>query len=410
MHHPAEPRRLWRAGLLAALAAALLALAVQQARPGRGLGALPLHDFVEYWAAGRLLVRGENPYDPARMGELERDAGREEEGILMWCPPWALALVAPLGLLDCRTAHPIWLLFHLAVLLGCADALWRYYGGPASLRWLGWLLGVAFVPSGVALLAGQVSPLLLLGATGFLVFQRRRLDALAGASTAFLAVKPHLSYLFWIALAVWAVRQRRWRVLAGGALAGLALTGVALALEPGVLGHYWHTLHSAPPAQYRSPTLGTLLRLALGEGPFALQFVTTLPGLAWLAWHGWRRRRGWDWGEQLPLLLLASMLTAAYGAWPFDLVLLLVAVLRAAALLADGGPRRARLLAATAYLGVNALALALVLREVEYLGFIWMAPALLLAYLALRPGAPGSFPASYPNIPRRALASDGSGR
>jgi hypothetical protein len=225
MAQAVEGRQAWRTALLGlVLAAALVVLLVQQARPGGGLAALPLHDFVEYWAAGRLIVRGENPYDPARMEELERAAGRQADGILMWNPPWALALVMPLGLLECRTAHLLWLLLNLAVLLGCADAQWRCHAGPNNLRPLAWLLALLFLPTSFALLAGQISPLLLLGATGFLCAERRRHDFLAGASAALLAIKPHLAYLFWIAILVWCVR-RRWKVLLGGRPGGPAQHG-----------------------------------------------------------------------------------------------------------------------------------------------------------------------------------------
>ncbi len=386
MSYAVEVRRPWRAGLLGfALAAALAALFAQQAKPGQGLTALPLYDFVQYWAAARLTVAGENPYDPERMEELERSVGRADEGILMWAPPWALGLVLPLGLFDCRTAHVLWLLFHLVVVVGCTDVLWRHYGGADGLRWLAWLLALAFVPTGLALLAGQISPLLLLGATGFLVCVRRRLDALAGAATVLLAIKPHLASLFWLALACWAISERRWRILMGGGLTAAALMALVLTCNPAVWGHYWHTFTTSPPAQYRSPTLGTLLRLAIGEGHFRLQFVALVPGVAWLAWYGWRRRRAWDWDEQLPLLLLVSVLTAAYGAWPFDLVLLLVPVLRAATALLRAGSPRALLLACAGYIITDGLALALVAREAEYLWFAWMSPALLLAYLAGQP-------------------------
>jgi hypothetical protein len=189
-----------------------------------------------------------------------------------------------------------------------------------------------------------------------------------------------------VALLLWCLRTRRWRVLAGGALAGVAATGVALAFNPAVLGQYWHTFTHRPPAQYRSPTLGTLLRLALGEGGFHWQFAALVPGLAWFAFSWRRQRQDWAWDEQLPLLLLVSVLTAAYGAWPFDLVLLLPPVLQVAAVLARAGGTAPRALAVGAYLGINGLGLALLAREVEYLGFIWMTPALLAAYLALRPG------------------------
>jgi hypothetical protein len=388
-HAVPSSRRLFL--LLAALGVALALLAAIVTQPGHAPSVLPLHDFVEYWAAGRLVTLGENPYDPERMHELERQAGRGDEGILMWNPPWVLPLVAPLGLLDVRTAHLLWMLFHLGVIAFCADVLWRLYDGNSSARIVALLVAFTFLPTWFALLAGQISPLLLLGAVGFLALRRRGNDFAAGAAAVLLAVKPHLAYLFWLALLLWAAsakpqaadRQRRRRVLLGGALTGLALTGIALVLDPGVLRQYWHTFTQQPPEQYRSPTLGTLLRLALGDGSFRWQFLPMLPGLVWLAIHWRRHREAWDWSEQLPLLLLGGMLTAAYGAWPFDLVLLLLPVLALAARLSRQAAPARWIAAAAVHLAVSALALAQMAQEAEYLAFAWMTPALLGSYLCL---------------------------
>jgi hypothetical protein len=380
------------------LLASLAWLLFQQTRGQQTLADLPLYDFVEYWAAGRLALRGENPYDAARIGELQQQAGHSDAPILMWNPPWVLPLVLPLGLFDVRVAHLLWLLGHLLVLVGCADLLWRHYGGPSEGRVAAWVLALVFLPCPLALLAGQISPLLLAGAAGFLVALRGRRDFLAGAATALLAIKPHLASLFWLALLVWVVRERRWKVALGGLTAGLGLTALALVFDPQVLGQYWHTLTTTPPAQYRSPTLGTLLRLAAGDGPFRLQFVALVPGLAWLVLHLVRSRR-WDWDAELPLLLLVSFLTAPYGAWPFDLVVLLVPVLRLAALLARSGDRARIILALGVYLALGTLGWLMLFCEVEYLYFIWMTPALLLAYLGLAPSASSL---RYTNQPQQA--------
>src|SRR5206468_210349 len=102
---------------------------------------------------------------------------------------------------------------------------------------------------------------------------------LAGVAAVLIAVKPHLAYLFWIALLLWSIRERRWRTLAGGVFAGLALTALPLLFNPHVLQQYWQTFTQRPPAQYRSPTIGTVLRLAFGEGQFRLQFLAMIPGL-----------------------------------------------------------------------------------------------------------------------------------
>ena len=142
-------------------------LAVQFVQAPQLLARLQMYDFVEYWAAGRLIASGENPYDLDHMHELERAAGRTEDGILMWNPPWTLPLVLPFGLLPVRVAHLLWLVLQLGVLVFCVDRLWLLYGGDGDRRWVAWLLGIAFLPTLFALTAGQITPLLLLGVVGF---------------------------------------------------------------------------------------------------------------------------------------------------------------------------------------------------------------------------------------------------
>jgi hypothetical protein len=305
----------------------------------------------------------------------------------MWNPPWTLPLVMPLGLLDCRTAHLLWLALQFVAVLWGTDALWRHYRGAVERRGLAWLLAITFLPTLFSLTVGQISPLVLLGAVLFLICIQQGRDAQAGAAAVLLAIKPHLAYLFWIALLLWCIRQRRWKVLGGGLVTALAAVAVALASNPAVLGQYWHTFTHRPPAQYHSPTLGTALRLLLGDGQFRLQFLALVPGLIWFVPYWCRHRTDWDWNERLPLLLLVSVVTAAYGAWPFDLVLLLVPVVQIAAAV-QGEPRPRRWRAGIVYLAINALAAAQLACEVEYFWFIWMAPALLLAYVALRRFSP----------------------
>ena len=343
----------------------------------------PLYDFVEYWAAGQLLVAGENPYDPVRVHELELQAGRTDEPILMWNPPWALPLVLPLGTLPARPAHILWMALNLLALVASAQLLWRNYGGDAARPWIAALLTVTFAPALIALVVGQISPLVLLGAAAFLPLVRNRRDFAAGAVTTLLAVKPHMAYLFWAALVVWAVGAGRWRLLVGGTVAGVVLTGIAMAFRPTVVADYWHTLRETP-SQYASPTIGCLLRLALDSPSFGWQFVPLVPGFGWLAWWGWRHRANWDWSEQLPTLLLASALTAAYGAWLFDLVLLLVPVIALAARLSQPAPSSVRMSALAVYAGVGVAVMVMLKAEVPYLAFIWVTPALLVTLVVIR--------------------------
>jgi hypothetical protein len=296
----------------------------------------PPDDFVEYWAAARLTLGGENPYDPALLLPLQRAAGRDtDEAVMMWNPPWSLAVVLPLGLLDARAAQLLWLMVNLVALGYCGDRLWNQSGGSQERRWVGWTLSLAFLPSLFALQSGQIGPLLLLGVVLFLECERRGWPVLTGAATVLLAVKPHLAYLVWVAILCEAIARRRFGVLLGGATAGLFATLIPLAFNPQVLHQYADAMGNRPPAQWVSPTVGSVLRLAFGAELFRLQFVPVAVGLAWFAWNWRRTGRTWNWTEQLPLLLLVSFVTAPYGAWPFDMVLLLPAVVRLVAVVVE---------------------------------------------------------------------------
>ena len=107
----------------------------------------PPDDFVEYWAAAKLTLNGENPYDPAKLLPLQQSAGRDtDEAIMMWNPPWSLAVVLPLGLLQAREAQLLWLLVNLAAMGYCGDRLWTRFGGNRDSRWIGWAAAVLFLP------------------------------------------------------------------------------------------------------------------------------------------------------------------------------------------------------------------------------------------------------------------------
>jgi hypothetical protein len=378
------PRRIL--GLSAALIVAVAVLAVQLVRQPTAWLDMPLYDYVAFWSAARLNNVGDDPYDPGRLVALQRQAVPEQEDVLvMWPAPWALTPLKPFAALESHLSHVLWMLGSLFVLAFAVDWRWRSAGGPAPQRWLAWLTAATFLPCYAVILTGQLGPLLLLGFVGFLHFVRRRCDLLAGAFLALAAFKPQLSYLFWIALLLWTIHQRRWRVLLGAALGVAALLAWPLCDDPTLLARYYRALTERTQTHsHWSPVWGTLLRLLFGRERAWLQFLPTLPGLVWLAWY-WRRRRGsWDWERDWTPLLFASLLTASYGAWPFDLVLLLPAQLQIAASL-PGSSRRRVLAAAGWHVGVNAAALVQLLGEAPYFTFVWLTPALLTGWLLFRP-------------------------
>jgi hypothetical protein len=344
-----------------------------------------LEDFVEYWAAGRLNVQGENPYDPAAMYRQERDASPHlTEAIMMWNPPWALTFAMPFGWLPAQLGRGIWLFLHLLVVLICGDWVWRYYGGPLSFRWLAWVATLGFAPTFFVLRMGQIAPLVLLGIVGFLHFEKRGQWFWAGAAASLVAIKPHLAMLFAVALLVWGGQHRMWRVFVGGAAALLVMTVIPLAFNPEVIDQYRFAVSQYPP-RFLCPTFGSLLRLGFGEEKLWLNYIPPIFGLAWFLFHWRSHRLSWVWKDQIDILLFMSLLTASYGVWPFDLVVLLIPLLHAAVMVFQSRNVNVATFSLTALLGFDVLALLFMnVKYTDQYWYLWMTPVVLYCFLRVR--------------------------
>jgi hypothetical protein len=349
----------------------------------------PPDDFVEYWAAAKLTLAGKNPYDPDLLLPIEQSAGREtDKAVMMWNPPWSLAVVLPLGLIPAREAQLLWLAVNLLAIGYCGDRLWLLFGASRERRWIGWMIVLTALPTAFALQSGQIGPILLLGAVLFLECQKRGWQYCAGAATVLLAIKPHLAYLIWLATLTDALARGRWRVLVGGTIGGIVCTLIAFAFDSLIIHQYADALGNRPPAEWACPTIGAILRVVFGLEYFRLQFVPVAMGLIWYVWH-YRRfarasateNKNWDWCEQLPLLLLVSFVTAPYGAWPFDMVLLLPAAMW----LVIHAKQNKRGVVIAGLVGVNVGCLALNLLHIDSFWFMWVSPVVLGIYLFGKP-------------------------
>jgi hypothetical protein len=304
----------------------------------------PPDDYVEYWAAGRLNLTGGNPYSADELLPLEQAAGRKtDEAIMMWNPPWTLTVAMPLGALPPRLGQVVWLVLSLAAVVLSVGLLWDTYGGVADKRWVGLAVAFTFVPTLFVLQSGQISALLLLGCALFAWCAKRGYHFAAGAAAVLVAIKPHLAYLLWLAVGLDAIVNRRWRIVLGGTVAGVLATVIPMSLNPDVWAEYAEAYRSSPvpPSKWVSLTLGVVLRLAWGTDHFWLQFVPMGLVVVGFGWHWKKHAKAWDWAEQLPSLVACSFVTAPYGAWHFDLVLMLLPILHRAANLVNRGCQHA---------------------------------------------------------------------
>lgn len=343
---------------------------------------LAFDDFVVYWASGRLNVLGRNPYDPNLLLPLERAAGRPlENALVMWNPPWTLALVMPLGLLPYPVARTLWFVLHFIALTWSFDHLYRMSCCRPFGKWTALIIGFTFEPVLLALRVGQISPLILTGMVGGLTFFHRR-PFVAGLFAALMMVKPQLTYFFFIPFLLWVHKYHRKDFLIG---IGTALLGAMLIVflkNPHILLQYrliWFREDS--PIWQATPTIGGILRYLLGPDRTALQWIVPLVGSAWLFADAWRRPSQWSQKEAFALLAVIFPIIATYM-WLHDMGIMLVGLLPVLLCLIRPPIKTTfRVAWITLYALMNIIVLT---TSWDQLWYFWLGPALLLWFLLAR--------------------------
>ena len=310
-----------------------------------------LTDFFCFWTAARLVISGEDPYDPnvwseATAGTIVDRSGRERSAP---CPgrsgyPLTTSVaLAPFGALPLPLAATLW----QALLIGgalCGTVLvWRAFGNGLGGTGLFSTLVFASQPFAFTLITAQFGGLLL-GLVGITLALEATRPRLAGAVFALLALKPHVVALALVALPLrWLWRGPRPAVV-GAALVGVALLVVSLVLRPswplswlGELGGHRLGMTEG------TPTVWSLASIATGDARLGIVVIAALAAVYAFALRG----RQLATVDVAALALVATLLVSPY-AGGHDQLLLVPAwgAVLAAALRLERDWRRVALVAA----------------------------------------------------------------
>ena len=317
------------------------------------------NDFMSYWSSARLLLSGSNPYVPAHVMALQKSVGWScPEPIVMYSPPSTLTYILPFALGNYVISKMSWFLLMLGLIFLGTHWLWTLYGGENEDRFWSLLLLATFSPVYFTIRSAQIVPLVLIGFAGFLYFQKNRNDLLAGICTALIAIKPHVAYLFWIALLLWVLRERKWHILIGVVCGNAIVSLVPLLFNHEVFFQHWDAIRDQNTTTFwATPTLGTWLRLFWGGERHWLQYMSLLLGLSWFLFHWSRKGPSWNWLKETPLLLMVSLMTSIY-CWIHDYALLLVPMIQSALLIVRNGKSGISMSLAGFYIIMNIVAFA----------------------------------------------------
>ncbi|MFC1922395.1 glycosyltransferase 87 family protein [Chloroflexota bacterium] len=346
-------------------------------------------DTVNYWAAGKLLLNGTNPYSEESVIELRNQAGffyefPEKALFQIMYPPWAIPIMLPLGLFAYPISRMLWLLFHIIIVLICADLIWQIYGGMRDKKIITYIITITFAPTIFVLGVGHITTLHLLGLVGFLYFLQhphrgRWSNIAAGGFASLVLLKPQLLYLFLFALFLWTISKREWFIIAGGVLFISFSTLISIIFDPQIFPQYLETLSKYQLGAWATPTIGMLLRLVLGIEKEWLQSIPPLLGLIWFVFHWRKTREKWHWNEELPLIILVSYLTSPYM-WTYDMVVFLIPII---AVIIELMKLNNKWVARTfvGFLFFISIATFLLHLRLSDFWFFWLSPVLLIWYL-----------------------------
>ena len=292
-----------------------------------------LTDFSGYWAGGRALLAGADPYDPARWIATTTALGTQPPDTMVYGYfPWVALAMVPLALLPLEVAAWIWCIASIVVAsLGVATLLRIRPCPPAAALAIGFSL-FGSQPALAALTVGQWSPMLTGGLSFAVAALLRDRIAPAVAPLLLTLAKPQL---FLVTVPVLVLRHRRLAVPL--AALGLAIVAVSTLLMPDWIGAW--TAHV--PQERLTP------RAAVPSSLFVLLFGPAAAPLGWIVVGALAvvifSRFGTLGLPALAAWLSLSALAAPYG-WSYDWLLLLVPFTIAISALAPVRPVRARVL------------------------------------------------------------------
>lgn len=300
-----------------AVSIAIVVVGVLRARPVE-------HDTIWFWASGKLLVNGANPYDTQAIHRMAIALGWNpaRETLMTRNPPFALFLMAPIGLISARPAVAAWSLMLLAFLI---LSVWLVSHTSERTKPEYLLLALVFPPALGCIEIGQTGLITLLGLALFLWLHEER-QFWAGAALSLCAIKPHLFLIFGVVLIAWIAREKKWLILAGAGAALAMEIAIAMAVNPSIWAHYQAGMAAQPLNAEHTPTLGGMIRMAIAPGELWLEFIPAVFACTWAVWYFLRNRGAWNWAAHGSVATLVSLSAAPYS-WFTDQVIAIPAIL-----------------------------------------------------------------------------------
>ncbi|HSM03642.1 MAG TPA: glycosyltransferase family 87 protein [Longimicrobiales bacterium] len=194
-------------------------------------------DWIQFHRTGERVIAG--AYDQIYPGDFVDDGRPEfDDGLYFMYPPFVAWVTVPLGFLPPLGAYAACVLLVVAATVAATLACLRIFRVDGERRMFAVLGTVASAPWNAAVILGHLSATLVVPPVLALMAWRAARPFRSGAALGLLLAKPNWGLPMLLLLAV----GRRWRMLAGALVAGLALVVVSLPFGVEVWSDWWRTM------------------------------------------------------------------------------------------------------------------------------------------------------------------------
>ena len=340
------------------------------------------NDFFTFWLAGHMVTQGGDPYSA-----LQWVAGHHAFGVT-WIPnqayvyPLPLSLLfVPLGWLPLHQAFIVWVALSIMMIMVALTLLLKTQAGSGLLA-IPLICGIIFFrPTILTLFTGQISGwLLLLLAITATLWENGKWEW-GGLVLPLLMLKPNLGAPLVFLLGLWLLFQKRYKAILAMVFMGMILIVIGFLQNPHWLSAYWsigntklaETFGGSPTVWGLGALIGhnqTTVTLIIGSAAALMIMLGFFRAI--LQSHASMRPVG-----VLALAICVTLLVTPYT-WTYDQLLLVLPITAAILAMNRNGVRFP--LAASIFLGIDVLAIILLVFDTWLQVEIWNVVIPLVVY------------------------------
>lgn len=290
-------------------------------------------NFFVFWLSGKLILEGQNPYNPSHWSEGHAKYGdvTPREPTFLYPLPLAVSLT-PLGLLSVSQAYFLWQwISQLAIAVVVYTLLKRWNSTTHDRLFVPVMFFLTFFgPIFLTLQIGALGPLTLLFIFGALHFLDKDRLIPAGILLSLTMLKPSQGATILLLLGVVFLVRRQWRVIAGIATGGLLLLIIGLLVDTNWVTTFRYSSEAAFDRRlgaqsnvwsfsYLACNGNTTCYTILGSVGMILLLAIT----AYYLWHNHSKMTNW----QIFNLILPVAFVATLYLWAYDQTLYILPII-----------------------------------------------------------------------------------